>query len=354
MATIKEIARMAKVSTATVSHVLNGTARISDETRERVLTVVKGVNYRPNSIAKSLKIKKTNSIGIITEDITVFNTPGIIDGINECAEKYDYHIILNNIMLYKKVGNKYKDAAKYTGMVRDIVDDLVGKQVEGIIYVGAHCRDVAGLTGNCPVPLVFAYCYSSCGADASIYYDDETAAFELTKYLIDKGHRKIGVITGLLDSIQCQERLKGYQRALFENNILFNPDYMKAGNWEFEKGYSSGKELMEQIYPPTAIFSMNDVMAGGVMEAAGELGLNIPEDLSLVGFDNRECSWAYSPRLTTMALPLEEIGRTAAETIIGILQGTPCGTGNTIKLQCSLIERKSVLPIAATCQGLFP
>lgn len=346
MATIKEIARMANVSTATVSHVLNGTARISDETKERVLKVVKGLNYRPNTIAKSLKIRKTNSIGIITEDITVFNTPGIINGINECAEKYDYHIILNNIMLYKKVGNKYKDAARYSGMVGDIVDDLVGKQVEGIIYVGAHCRDVAGLIGNCPVPLVFAYCYSSSGADASIYYDDERAAFELTKYLIDKGHKKIGVITGLLDSVQCQERLKGYQRALFENNILFNPDYMKAGNWEFEKGYAAGRELMGQTDRPTAVFSMNDVMAGGVIEAADEHGLSIPEDLSLVGFDNRECSWSYSPKLTTMALPLEEIGRTAAETIIGILQANQDRTGGTIKLQCSLIERKSVLPAA--------
>lgn len=348
MATIKEIARMANVSTATVSHVLNGTARISDETRERVLKVVKGVNYRPNIIAKSLKIRKTNSIGIITEDITVFNTPGIIDGINECAEKYDYHIILNNIMLYKKVGNKYKDAARYTGIVSDIVGDLVGRQVDGIIYVGAHCRNVAGLIGDSSIPLVFAYCYSSSGADASIYYDDETAACELTKYLIDKGHRKIGVITGLPESVQCQERLKGYQRALFENNILFNPNYMKAGDWEFEKGYAAGRELMSLANHPTAVFSMNDVMAGGVIEAVAELGLNIPGDLSLVGFDNRECSWSYSPRLTTMALPLKEIGRTAAETIIGLLQGNPVIKGNTIKLQCSLIERKSVLPLTAS------
>lgn len=345
MATIKEIARMANVSTATVSHVLNGTARISEKTKERVQKIIKGENYRPNSIAKSLKIRRTNSIGIITEDITVFNTPEIIDGINEYAEKYDYHIILNNIMLYKKVGNKYKEAARYTGMVRDIVDDLVSKQVEGIIYVGAHCRDVAGLIGDCPVPLVYAYCYSSSGTDASIYYDDETAAFELTKYLIDKSHRKIGVITGLPESVQCQERLKGYQRALFENNILFNPHYMKAGDWEFEKGYAAAKELMGQSDRPTAIFSMNDIMAGGVIEAANELGLNIPRDLSLVGFDNRECSWSYSPRLATMALPLKEIGRTAAETIIELLQGKSGTKGNTIKLQCSLIERKSVLPI---------
>jgi Transcriptional regulators len=343
MLTIKEIANMANVSTATVSHVLNGTARVSEETRDRVLNVVREANYKPNNIAKSLKIRKTNSIGIITEDITVFNTPAIIDGINEYAEKYNYHIILNNIMLYKKVGNKYKDADKYTGMVSDIVDDLVGKQVEGIIYVGAHCRDVAGLIRNIPVPLVFAYCYSNGGANTSIYYDDEAAAYEITKYLINKNHKKIGIITGLLDSIQCQDRLKGFQRVLYENNILFNPQYLRVGDWEFDKGYIMGKELLGLQDPPTAIFSMNDIMAGGVIEAANELGLNIPRDFSLVGFDNRECSYSYSPRLTTMALPLNEIGKSAAETLIEVLKGNSPERGKTVKLQCKLIERRSVV-----------
>lgn len=345
MATIKEIAQMANVSTATVSHVLNGTARISEETSERVRKAVRGANYRPNSIAKSLKIRKTNSIGIITEDITVFNTPGIIDGINECAEKNNYHIILNNMMLYKKIGNKYKDAERYSGMVSDIVDDLVDRQVEGIIYVGAHCRDVAGLIGNSPVPLVFTYCYAVSETDVSIYYDDETAAWELTRYLIGMGHHKIGIITGLLDSAQCQDRLKGYQRALYDNSILFNPQYLRTGDWEFDKGYAAARELIALPDPPTAIFAMNDIMAGGVIEAANELGLDIPGNLSLVGFDNRECSWSYSPRITTMALPLNEIGRAAAETLIELLNGTSDKTGKVIKLQCSLIERKSVLPI---------
>lgn len=343
MTTIKEIAKMANVSTATVSHVINETAKISEETRDRVLQIVRMVNYRPNSIAKSLKIKKTNSIGIITEDITVFNTPEIINGINEYTEKHDYHIILNNIMLYKKVGNKYKDASKYTGIVAEIVDDFVSKQVEGIIYVGAHCRDVAGLIGNCPVPLVFTYCYANNENDVSIYYDDETAACDLTKYLISLDHRKIGIITGLLDSLQCQDRLKGYQRALYENNILFNPQYMRVGDWESDKGYLMGKELLTLPDPPTAIFSMNDVMAGGVIDATSELGLNVPRDLSLVGFDNRECSWSYSPRLTTMAPPLNEIGKLGAEILIKLIKGEMSDLERTIKLQCSLIERKSVL-----------
>jgi LacI family transcriptional regulator len=343
MPNIKDISKLAGVSTATVSNVLNNSSKVTPETREKVLQVIRDTNYRPNIIAKSLKIKKTNTIGIITEDITVFNTPEIINGINEYAEQHNYHIILNNIMLYKRVGNNYEDTSKYTKVVSEIADVLVDKQVEGIIYVGAHCRDITGLIGNNAVPIVYAYCYSNKEQSISIYYDDETAAYEITQYLIRLNHRKIGIVTGLLESAQCQDRLKGYQRALFNAGLLFNPAYMKAGNWEREKGYTLGKELLSLADPPTAIFSMNDIMAGGMIDAANELGISIPKDVSLVGFDNRECSYSYSPKLTTMALPLNEIGKSSAQILIDIVSGKVVHHEKTIKLQCELIERKSVL-----------
>jgi len=350
MITIKEIAKMANVSAATVSHVINGTAKISPETTKRVMDVINKVNYKPNSIAKSLKIKRTNTIGIITEDITVFNTPEIINGINEHAENCGYHIILNNLRLYKRIGNNYKDTSKFTDLVSDIVGDLVNRQVDGIIYVGAHCRDITGLIENVSVPIVYTYCYTNNESDISIYYDDELAAYEATKHLIMNNHRKIGVITGSLSSIQCQERLKGYQRALYDNNILFNPQFMKIGNWELEQGYLAAKELLSLPDAPTAIFSMNDVMAGGVIEAAKELGISIPKELSLVGFDNRECSYSYSPKLTTMSLPLYEIGKKGAEILIKMINDkksnkTTNGHNNIenkIKLNCALIQRESV------------
>lgn len=343
MATIKEIAKLANVSTATVSYVLNDPAKISEETRERVLRIINQVNYKPNSIAKSLKIKKTDTIGIITEDITVFNTPEIIDGIDEYAEKSNYHIILENVRLYKRIGNNYKDTSKFAGIISEITSVLLSKQVEGIIYVGAHCRDVSGLIDKLAIPVVYAYCYTGKETDISVNYDDEFAAYELTKYLLRMNHRKIGVITGLMGSMQCQDRLKGYQRALYEHNILFNPEYMKIGNWEREAGYVAGKELLLLSNRPTAIFALNDLMAGGVIDAAGELGLNIPKDLSLVGFDNRECSYSYTPKLTTMALPLNEIGKKSAEVLINkITNNAAKNYPKDLKLRCELIERQSV------------
>ncbi len=343
MTTIKEIARLANVSTATVSYVLNDPSKISVETRDRVMKVIEQVNFKPNSIAKSLKVKKTNTIGIITEDITVFNTPEIIDGIDEYAEKNNYHIILENVRLCKRIGNNYKDTAKFAGIIREITDVLLSKQVEGIIYVGAHCRDVSGLIDKLPVPVVYTYCYTN--SDVSVNYDDEAAAFEITQYLIKQNHQQIGIITGLMDSVQCQDRLKGYQRALYEQNILFNPEYMKHGNWEREAGYKAGKELLSLPQRPTAIFALNDIMAGGVIDAASELGLNIPTDLSLVGFDNRECSYSYTPKLTTMGLPLNEMGTKAAEALMNSIMNHGKNEPRDLKLNCGLLKRKSVIDL---------
>ncbi len=344
MVTIKEIAKMAKVSTATVSYVLNDPSRVSEETREKVMKVVKKLNYNPNSIAKSLKIKKTNTIGIITEDVTVFTAPEIIDGIEEYAENHNYHIILNNIRLFKRIGNKYKDTAKFSKVIADVTNVLASRRVEGIIYVGAHCRDVTGVIGDLSIPVAYTYCYTTNNGAIAVNYDDEAAAYRITEYLIEKKHQKIAIITGLLDSMQCQDRLKGYQRALYERNLLFNPQYMKVGDWERESGYQAAKELLSLPDPPTAIFAMNDLMAGGVIDAANEAGIRIPEALSLVGFDNRECSYSYTPKLTTIALPLNEMGKVCAQKLLDRINnpGEDRQETEQIKLECELIERDSV------------
>ena len=343
MTTIKEIAKLANVSTATVSYTLNDPSKISEETRNKVLQVINRVNYKPNSIAKSLKVKKTNTIGIITEDIATFIAPEIINGIDEYAEQKKYHILLNNIRLHKRLGIHFDDTVKYSRIISEITSVLLSKQVDGFIYLGVYCRDVTGLIDKIPVPIVYTYCFTQNENDVSIGYDDELAAYEIVQYLVSKGHRKIGVITGLMDSVHAKDRLKGYQRALYEHNILFNPQYMVIGDWN-ERGYTAGKELLTLPDRPTAIFAMNDIMAGGVIDAANEIGIKIPGELSLVGFDNRECSTAYTPRLTTMAIPLNEMGQLSAETLITMINGDydESHPKRIIKLPCKLVERNSV------------
>lgn len=341
MATIKDVAERAGVSIATVSYVLNNRANVSPKTREKVLKAARELNYSPNRIAKSLKTKKTHTIGVITEDITVFNTPDIIDGINKFTGKCGYHVILNNLRLYRRLGNNYSAIGKYIDEINEVVRVLLSRQIEGIIYVGAHPRDVAGIISNLNIPIVYTYCYSSNAGDYSVIYDDELAAFEATEYLIKMGHKKIGIITGLVHSVSCQKRLKGYQKALMKYNLIFDPRYIRVGDWEYDSGYVRGKELLSIDDRPTAIFVMNDLMAGGVIDAANDLGIKIPDDLSLVGFDNKECSFFYIPKLTTMAPPLIEMGEKSAEILINLINNKKIEK-NLIELKCSLIERNSV------------
>ncbi|MNN59362.1 HTH-type transcriptional repressor CytR [compost metagenome] len=159
-------------------------------------------------------------------------------------------------------------------------------------------------------------------------------------YLVEKGHRKIAIISGLMDSIPSRLRLNGYHQAITDYELPFDPQYIKMGDWERESGERLTRELLELSNPPTAILVMNDVMAVGVLQAAKELGVEVPDNLSVIGFDNREFSDYLSPRITTMDLPLHQMGYKAMESLHDLIQG---------KLSerpempiCKLIERDSV------------
>lgn len=335
---IKDIAAKANVSTATVSYVLNGTRNVRPKTRERVLRVIEELQYKPNVIAQSLKSKRTNTIGVIAEDVTVFQTPEIIDGINDYADRHDLHILLTNLRLHKRIGRQFDRTDTYRKYAEDAVSELLGKQVEGMIYIGVHTRDVTGMIDTRGNPIVYTYCYTH--DDISIRYNDEQASYEAMSYLVAKGHRRIAIISGLMDSIPSRLRLNGYYKAITDFELPFDPQWIKMGDWEAESGYMMAKQLFDQEQQPTAILVMNDVMAVGVLRAASETGLRVPDDLSLIGFDNREFSDYLIPRITTMDLPLHEMGYLAMETLHKTIRGLP---HEELQLPvCRLIERDSV------------
>lgn len=335
---IKDIAIRANVSTATVSYVLNGTRNVRPKTKERVLKVIEELNYRPNDIAKSLKSKRTNTIGVIAEDVTVFNVPEIIDGINEYADQYDMHILLTNLRLQKRVGYNYSKTEDYQRIAQDAVSNLLSKQVEGIIYIGVHPRDLTGLVNTYGKPIVYTYCYAD---DArSIQYNDEQASYDAVKYLVGKGHSRIAIVSGLIDSIPSRLRFNGYYKALTEFQLPFDPQCMKVGDWGLESGYALAKELLDLSERPTAILVMNDLMAAGALRAASEKGVAVPRELSIVGFDNREFSAYLSPGITTMELPLHDMGIMAMKSLAQIINGDEEATEETPL--CRLIERESV------------
>ncbi|PWU67234.1 LacI family DNA-binding transcriptional regulator [Gracilibacillus dipsosauri] len=340
MANIKDIADLAKVSVATVSNVLNNRGRVGEETRKKILKIVEEMEYKPNRVAKSLKMNKTHTIGVIVEDLSVFNAPEIIDGINEFAEENDYSILLTNLRLFKKFGNQFPDVDTYKEMVMPLFHQLLSNQVEGIIYIGIHRRNVSGILPESNTPVVYTYCDTSNDTDISINYDDYKASFDATNYLIKKGYREVALISGLINSESALERFNGYCKALMDSSIQFNPNYVKTGDWEFESGYMMAMDLLKEEKRPSAILAMNDLMAGGVLKAAKELNLDVPGELAIFGFDNREISSYYTPKLSTVSLPLHDMGERSIKTLIDVINGNNIKT-NKIKLLCELIERDS-------------
>lgn len=342
MATIKEIAKACNVSIATVSNILNGKPGASEATRSLVLKTVEKMDYTPNYVAKNLKMKNTRSIGVIAEDMTIFSIPDIIDGITEYCQEIDYQILLTNMRLFKKYNDVYYSKEDYYGLVKQEIRKLMAKQVEGIIYVTAHERIMHCIPDNLPIPAVMAYGYTQSGKVPSVVVDDEHGAYEAVQYLIGQGHRRIGVIAGKSDSLHMQARLVGYQKALRDNGLLYEPELVYYGDWNRETGYKGAGVLFERKV--TAIFCMNDIMAGGVYDWADEMKKKIPEEISVVGYDNRELSSYYKPPLTTITLPLHDIGYRAAEVMIEMLDGKISSQKEELVYQmpCHRLVRKSV------------
>jgi len=315
--TIKDIAREAGVSTATVSYVINGSKPVMPEKRQRVLDVISKTNYQPNRVAKSLRTKKTNIIGILAEDILEFPTVGIINGISEYIEKTDYNILLNDLRMLDSLFNQYDQIIHQKDKINNALSFLVfGAKVDAVIYVGMFNRDITGILSNINKPIIVAYSTSSDEHICSVNHDNENSATELTRHLIENGHKRIAVITGLAHTAPAQMRLKGINRAFKEANLVLDSTMIRNGDWERASGYACMKDLLEHSTRdtlPTAVLAMNDLMAIGAMDAIRDAKLKVPEDISVVGFDNRNVSNFVFPKLTTVEIDLEAIGYSAAK-----------------------------------------
>jgi LacI family transcriptional regulator len=340
MVTIKEIARLANVSKTTVSGVLNGKSGAAGKAKaQEIMELARKLHYMPNTLARNLKQQKTNTIGIITEDLTVFNTPEIVDGIDAFFEENGYEIILENMRLFKRYKNDFTDTPKHRELLDTVLQNLSAKQVEGIIYVGYHCREITYLPTRVPVPFVYAYCYPSKEMYSAVIFDDEKAARDVTRLLIAKGHSRIGAICGPASSYHTRARLKGFKSALAEKGIKYNPKFVVYGDWERKSGFNLASGLLDKKV--SVIFSFNDEMACGVYELAAERGLQIGKDILLFGFDNRGISQGCIPALSTVQPPLHEIGRRCAGLILQQIKGRKADA-KRIYLPCTILERHSL------------
>lgn len=339
MANMKDIAQKAGVSIATVSKVLNGLGGISNETTERILTIAKELDYRPNLYARNLKKGKFHTIGIITEDLTVFNAPPIIDGIGAVCEESGYKYMLENMRINRLCQSSDFNEDKYCQLVRDSIDSMLSMQVDGIIYVSCNSYKILPKLFHQNIPFVCAYCNSASLAIPSVLYDDKKAAYDVTGLLIKQGHSYIGTITGPSDNVHTKNRLIGYQEALFDHKIPYNPYLTVSCDWvDRDMAYHATKDLLEQNV--TAIFCQNDIIAVGVIDYCAKHNIRVGSDLAVFGFDNREISTVCRPTLSTVALPLTQIGHRSASILIGKIEGNSTVIGETY-LDCEIIERES-------------
>lgn len=341
MVTLKDIAEQCSVSITTVSNILNGKANVSEKTKERVLQVIRETGYKPNYMARGLRAAKTNTLGIIIDDLTEFSTPQIIDGIMSFCEENNYKAILENLRFYSKWGTKWYQNKGYQTSVQQAIEEFSSIKVDGIIYVAGHARNINCIPENLDVPIILAYAFTDNKDISTVEFDDEKAACDLTKHLIKNGHKRIAVIAGVKDNIHTGRRLEGFKKAMKENGLTVKDSDIKFGNWYTESGYENAKLLLKDS-DYTAIFCFNDLMAAGVYDYLYEKKLVPGKDISVAGYDNRTMSQYLKPALTTVEIPLYDIGRKSAELLLNQIKSPENFEVQHHFVQCGFIERDSV------------
>ncbi|PVX39690.1 LacI family transcriptional regulator [Pasteurella langaaensis DSM 22999] len=330
MATMKDIARIAKVSTSTVSHVINGTRFVSDEIREKVMSVVQELNYRPSALARSFKLQQTKTIGML---VTASNNPffaEVVAAVEHYCAQNDYNLILCNTD---------GDCMR----LEKSLQTLLQKQVDGLLLMCTETHLQEHATVHLTVPTVIMDWWpTELNADR-IFEDSELGGYLATKCLIQHGHRKIGIITGNLQKPLALNRLNGYKKALLEAQIPLNKHWIVESQFDFQGGVVGMDKLLQQNELPTAVFACSDTIALGIYQTAWRYNLRIPQDISVIGYDDINLSQYLAPPLATIHQPKVELGKRAVEMLLERIK-SPERKNKTVILQPNLIVRPSVAP----------
>ena len=327
-----DVALAAGVSQTTVSLVLNNSlgARLSTATRQRVREAARELGYRlPRHAPAATDPVGSTVIGFISDEISTDPWCALqLDGVRERAWENGLTVA---------AGVYHSDEA----LEAALLEQTLAQPLVGLIYGTILTRRIRPLPQFYRVPTVLLNCYVPDHTVASVVPGELLGGYVATLALIRAGHRRIAHIHGQSWTDPSRDRLSGYRRALAEYDILFDPALVRPGNWEPPTGYEHTAALMDLPDPPTAIFVANDMMAVGCYDALKERGLRIPEDVSVVGYDDREIAQFMRPPLTTVVLPHHEMGLQAAATLIDG-QIRPEGRQPQIKVECTLVERESV------------
>ena len=326
--TIVEVAKRAQVSLGTVSRVINNDVHVAPETRERVSSVIQEMQYVANRQARGLKGMKTNVIGVLVPDLATSYIGEIMHGIDAELAHHQFEL-----MLFTHHRIAVKEASYVANMVQGMVDGL-------LLVLPRNIADYTDTLTRQNFPFVVIDHQGSGDPCPSVGATNWQGGYNATEYLIKQGHKRIGFITGSMDLGCSQDRLKGYSSALRTHHIPEMPELVYEGDFNQPDGYAGASTLLELPTPPTAIFASNDVMAMGVMDAVRNRNLRIPDDISIVGFDDIPQSAMINPSLTTVQQPLEQMGRVATQMLLGILKNPKKDVGR-IELPTELIVRSS-------------
>jgi LacI family transcriptional regulator len=340
--TIRDVARKAGVSVTTVSRVLNGKDDISKATIQKVLAVVEELGYASSLAARGMRSRRTNLIGLILHDVASLYSQEIMRGVNQVIAKID-----KDLIIYTSGGLNTENVAQHE---RYYVALLNGSITDGAIMVTPTATQF-----TTHAPLVIIDPNNETPGYPAIIAANHEGALAAMNYLIDLGHRRIGHIAGELKLVSANQRLQGYKDGLVAAGIPLHEDLIQFGDYTTETAVICARKLLALPDRPTAIFAANDVSAIGVYQVAREFGLQIPRDLSVIGFDNLREATYLNPPLTTIDQSIEKMGTIATEMIVKLVKGeslrsNPAEQGNLHKIPTQLVLRDSCAPCLAIRQ----
>ena len=331
MATIKEIAARAGVSIGTVSNVISGSRRVSPSLKDRVSAAIRELDYCPNHVARSLKVKQTNMLGMIIPDITNPFFPEVMRGAEDASRQRRYLLVTAN-------------TDERVEREQNVVSVLRSHRVDGFLIAiapGQGTMDHLRNASEAGTPIVFLdRAPPGIGLD-SVTIDNVKGAQDGVRHLLRSGHRDIAIITGSLALEIGRARLAGYEAALNEAGIKIRRSLILEGDFREESGYRLGKEILVRQHRPTALFVCNGVMTLGVLQALDETGVRCPQDLAIATFDDLPFGRAFHPRLTCIAQPTYELGFKGASLLIDRIEGKHSGGPVEIQLASELRIRES-------------
>ncbi|MDO4429947.1 MAG: HTH-type transcriptional repressor PurR [Lonepinella koalarum] len=330
MATIKDVAKLAGVSTTTVSHVINDTRHVAEETKKAVLSAIQQLNYSPSAVARSLKVNTTKSIGMV---VTTSEAPYFAEIIH-AVENYCYH---QGYSLF--LCNTQNDPEK----IKNHLEMLAQKRVDGVLVMCSEYRDNSRdlLKSFSYMPMVVMD-WGPLNPDTDLILDNSfEGGYLAAKHLLENGHTEIAYLSADLSKTTARKRHEGFARALSEKGLEINPNWLFEGAFEPEDGYECMNKILAQEHRPTAVFCCNDVMALGAISAITDAGFNVPEDFSVVGYDNIHASRFYAPPLTTIHQSKARLGERALKLLFERIENKT-DKRETIEIHPELVVRKSV------------